>query len=434
MGKLKASAGEVDITPPTGTWMTGYGNRIVPSRGVHDPIMARALLLDDGTTNLVIISCDLIGIEPSTAANIRCGIAEHTSIPQENILICCTHTHSGPASMRFRGAMGHIDEKWMTNAESKIIELVTTLPPRLKPARLAHSSTTVSGIGFNRQDESQPIDEELVAIAIDSLDGSAIATLVNYATHAVVLGPDNLEFSGDFPGAAARRIRKLRGGIGLYLQGASGDAEPLVQREKGWGKGTFGDIERVGEVLANKAVEILSNARTTGEASIRVARKVIDIPLEPPPSSEEFLKIKAGLKEDHKRALAEQHPVAEQIALAMLEWAEDMECALDANAVPGSVPSELFIAGMNDLRIIAFPFETYSDIGIEIKRRLKPLKTVFAGYANGLYGYLPTTRAKEQGGYGPNDSCRWFPALLTPVSSCADKLVVSEAVALARVL
>ncbi len=434
MGRLKASAGEIDIAPSTGTWMTGYGNRITPSRGVHDPIMARAVLLDEGETKLAIISCDLIGLDPSTAASIRRRIAENTSIPKGNVLICCTHTHSGPASMRFRGAMGHIDEKWTAGAESRIVELVTTLPSKLKPARLVYSSTNVSGIGFNRQDESQPIDEELAAIAIDSPDGSPIATLMNYATHAVVLGPRNLEFSGDFPGAAARRLQKLRGGIGFYLQGASGDAEPVVQLKRGWGKGTFDDAREVGEQLADKAVETLQHVQATDEVMIHVARKVIDIPLDPPPSSEELSKIKAEFEKEHGRALSAQDPVAEQIALAMLEWAVNLERALEDNAVPDTVPSEIVAVRMNDLRIVAMPFEIYSGIGLDIKAKLRPHRTIFVGYANGLIGYLPTTWAKEQGGYGPNDACRWFASLLTPISSRAHELVVSEAVTLAKSL
>jgi hypothetical protein len=67
-----------------------------------------------------------------------------------------------------------------------------------------------------------------------------------------------------------------------------------------------------------------------------------------------------------------------------------------------------------------------------VKRNLLPLKVIVAGYANGLYGYCPTGWAKDQGGYGPDGSARWFPRLLTPVGYGADELIVKESTVLGK--
>jgi len=412
--------------------MTGFAARIEPSTATHDPIMARAVLLDDGATRLAIVSCDLIGFTPAAVADMRQRIAARSGIPGANILICCTHTHSGPASMPFRGALGHVDGKWLAEAQGRIVELVAGLPAALAPARLGSGATRVSGIGYNRQDQVHAVDDELYALAIDSMAGPAIATLVDYATHAVVLGPGNLTYSGDFPGEAARQLQAQRGGIGLYLQGACGDVDPTVYRDRGWGSGTFEDTRQIGERLARVATDLLGDAPWIEDVRLGVKSKVIAVPLDPPPSREALSGLMAAFEADRQKALAASNSMEEQVALAMLGWAHELEKAIESHAVPRTVPAELFVAALNDLRLVSVPFEAYTDIGLGIRAGLKPLHALFTGYANGLIGYCPTRWAKDQGGYGADSSARWFSSLLTAIGYGADELLVRGGVALAQ--
>lgn len=431
MGRLKAAAGKADLEPHAGLWMTGFASRLKPAASTHDPITARGLLLDDGEGKLAVVVCDLLGFTPQAVGEMRRGIAGQTSIPEQNILICCTHTHSGPTSMPMRGTLGHLDDQWLSSAQARIVELVRGLCLSLQPAGIRAAFTPVSGIGHNRQDDAHAIDEELGVLAVDAADGTPIATVLNYATHAVVLGPDNLEFSADFPGAAARSIEKLRGGLGMYMQGACGDVDPLVYRNRGWGRGTFEDAEEMGRRLAEAAAAAVAQADTTADVRIRAGGKTVDVPLDPPPSAADLAAMIATFESDRDRAVAEGDLNAELVASAMLDWSHELEAAIGAGSVPESVPAEVFAAALNDLRIVGLPFETYGDIGVGIKTGLKPLKTFFAGYANGLFGYCPTGWAKDQGGYGAYDSCRWFGGLITPIGYGADELLVREAVSLA---
>jgi neutral ceramidase len=433
LGALRASAGEVDLAPWPGLWATGFANRIQPATAIHDPIMARAALLDDGQTLLAIVSCDLLGFAPAAVHEMRQRISERSPIPQSNVLICCTHTHSGPTSMPTRLPLGDVNSKWLASVEENVVDLVAGLPAMLRPARINYGSTTVTGFGHNRQDESLPFDEELVAIGLDSADGRAIMAFANYATHAVTLGPTNLEFSGDFPGATARDLSALRGGVGLYLQGACGDVDPVVYRDRGWGTGTFDDVENMGRRLAEECVSLLRSAQGTDEAEIRVSSKTVDVPLDPPPPSERMDAWESDFRTILAKATAAGDPATEGVADAKLGWLSELRSAVAANAVPPSIPAEVFAAGINDLRLIGLPFETYSDIAVAIKRGLSPLRTAFVGYANGLYGYCPTAKAKDHGGYGPGDSHRWF-RLLTGVGYGADELLVREAVELGKSL
>ncbi len=417
---FRASADEVDLRPPAGGEMIGFIARLVGSTGTHDPIMARAVLLDDGETKAVIISCDLLGFEVPRADEIRSRITETIGIETSNVLLACTHTHSGPASLATGGP-------WLDEAGEKIVNLVSGLAATLKPAHLSYGTTRVSGIGYNRESEQHPIDETLGVIGINGDDGKAIATIINYATHAVILGPENLEYSTDFPGAAACHLARLRGGVGMYLQGACGDVDPAVYRDRGWGTGTFGDVDEIGQKLADAAVAALVDAPAAEEVKIRSVAKVVDVPLDEPPSSKELDEVAA------EAAAAEaDSPSRRRSGKTMLEWVEKVRQAIKTGGPAETFGVEISVLGINDLRLVGVPFEIFTDISLGIKEGLKPLETFFVGYANGYCGYYPTRWGKDLGGYGGRTSCRYgFGPLITAIGYSADEQLVREAVALA---
>ena len=105
MPHLQAAASQIDLSPTPGLWLSGFAARLEASTGLHDPIMARAVLLDDGSTRLAIVSCDLLGFAPAAVADMRRRIAEKSPVPAASVLICCTHTHSAPASMPMLGVL-----------------------------------------------------------------------------------------------------------------------------------------------------------------------------------------------------------------------------------------------------------------------------------------------------------------------------------------
>ncbi len=434
MGEVKAAAGQVNLDPPTGGWLTGYAARATPSIGANDPLTARAVLLDDGRNRLAIVSCDLVGFAPEVVEKVRRRVEAKTGIPGGHVMICCTHTHSGPATMPLRGQMGYVHKVWLRTTQTRLKHLVVGLVERLEPAQVAHGAAMVAGVGFNRQDRSRPTDEELTAIAIERRDGSSIATLINYSTHAVVLGPRNMLYSGDFPGATARHLDGLTGGVGVYLQGACGDVDPVTQVDKGWGQGTFEDCEAIGERLAKSALDALVDVPRTQDVDLGAASVAVDVPLDPPPSTKELEELILQFKSDRRQAVAApaRDRAGELTAKTMLAWARKLRKHLRLGDVPASISAGVFAAKINDIRIVGLPFETYTDIGLGIKNGLKPLKGIVVGYANGLYGYCPTGWAKDQGGYGADSSCRWFEALLTAVGRGADELLIKTGVDVAR--
>ncbi len=425
---FQASAAEIDLFPPIGGRMIGFIARQKPSVGVHDPIMARAVMLDDGQTRAVIVSCDVLGFDVPVAEEIRRCVGRACGIEASNVLLACTHTHSGPASM---SSPEELNRVWLAETKTKIVDLTCGLVATLKPARLRHGSTTVSGIGYNRESDEHQIDKSLGVIGIDSQDGQVIATIINYSTHAVVLGPGNLEYSADFPGAAAGHLARLRGGVGMYLQGTCGDVDPVIYRDRGCGKGTFNDTDETGRKLAEAAVAALVDAPAADKVKIHAAARMVDVPLDEPPSRGELDKVSADAKTDAES----DDPVRKCIGKTHMEWVSKIGEAMKTGKVPATIPAEVFVLSINDLRLVGVPFEVFTDIGLGIKEGLAPLEIFFVGYANGYCGYYPTRWGKDRGKYGGKTSCRFgFGPLITAVGYGADELLIREAVALASAI
>ncbi len=101
--RMKAGFGKADITPAPGGVLNGFIARPGPSLGVDTPLSARAVCLEQGRRRAVIVGLDLLGVAPATADRLTSGIGAATGIPESNVIISCTHTHSGPMAAPLRG-------------------------------------------------------------------------------------------------------------------------------------------------------------------------------------------------------------------------------------------------------------------------------------------------------------------------------------------
>jgi hypothetical protein len=423
MSRLRAAAGSVDLRPVVGARLTGFAARLEPSTGIHDPVLARLLLLDDESSRLLWTSCDLVGFDPEDDAELRRRLSAALSIAPNNVLVSCTHTHSGPCSMPFRGALAAADREWLAHAFDAITEIAASLVASLRPARLTHATETVTGIGYNRQDRAGPIDERLLVAQISADDGDVIATILNYATHPVVLGPTNLLFSGDYAGYASRLVEQCVGGVALFVQGSAGDVNPLIFRDNERDAGTFKVAEQMGRALASAAERAIKRATVRADARIASSQQIVELPLARPPSPEE---LSAMRSEWEMRRAMDDEGADGRYATFQLEWAGELACAMTRGEVPRTLRVQLFAVRVGELHVVTFPLEIYSRIGLDVRASTAPHPVIIAGYTNGLLGYAPTDEAIEQGGYGPAISYRFFPRLLTPLArGSADRVVMA---------
>ena len=92
---MKITNFELDITPPVGICIAGYGAHD-ETWEIHDPLMATGLLMDDGSRRAALLSFDLIGMDGAMIRKIRQGCAEILQTDEASIILSCTHTHGGP--------------------------------------------------------------------------------------------------------------------------------------------------------------------------------------------------------------------------------------------------------------------------------------------------------------------------------------------------
>ena len=288
--EINAGVARVDITPPVGHPMGGYSARQGPSTGVHDPLYATILLLKSGGLTVAIVSCDLRSFPSERIVNTARArkLADH-------VLIAVTHNHSGPMTWEDQTWPSR-ERSWFAETEQKILNAIEEASKKMFPARIAAGSGEIY-LGHNRRKvgadnkvtmfwrnaeklPTSPIDPMVGVIRIDDQSGKARAIIVNYACHAVVLGPDNRMISADYPGYLARKIeRELPGALCLFTQGGAGDINPYLDKQPVDQNG-FGEAEKMGNALAEEALKVARRLKPPPDtnASLRAAAEVVELP------------------------------------------------------------------------------------------------------------------------------------------------------------
>ena len=145
---LKAGSASANITPPLGTRIPG-GFRPRYAENVDDELFAKAVVLDNGTTRIAIVTCDLIAIPEKVADAAKARIADRCNIPATHVMINATHTHTAVAIADLLG----VDEdpgytEWVPLKIADAVELAVW---RRKPARIGFASVDEERITFNRR-------------------------------------------------------------------------------------------------------------------------------------------------------------------------------------------------------------------------------------------------------------------------------------------
>src|SRR5436309_15529055 len=88
---LKAGVAVVDITPPLGYRMAGYYNER-RNTGTHDPLLAKAVVFQQGDTKAALVECDLVSMPAEVSSRARDLAEKHTGAPASHIVVSATHS------------------------------------------------------------------------------------------------------------------------------------------------------------------------------------------------------------------------------------------------------------------------------------------------------------------------------------------------------
>jgi neutral ceramidase len=405
---MRVGFAEVEITPPVGVDLTGYVARLGPSVGVHDPLYARALLMEDGEMRAALVVCDLLGMDMTTVARLRQVIAPAIGAAPEAVMIACTHTHSGPATF-FLHQCGEVDPDYVATLPGKLREAARAAAASLRPVRVAVGEGELPEGAYNRRGAEAAPDTAVGVALLTDEEGAPLVTAMSYGCHPVTMRHDNLLISADYPGAAVRAVTEALGGAGLFLTGASGDVNP-VQRN------SFEAVDELGRAVADEAVRVARGLVPEVPVRLPVRREVLSLPLLPPLGGAALDALLTAYHDELRQARAADDPVRVRIAEAMVGWARHQAARLAAGAVLTTAEVEVQTLALGPWVLVGVAGELFSGLGARIKAAGEGHPIFVVGYANGDVGYIPDRAAYDAGGYEVSDAYKYYdaPAALAP--------------------
>lgn len=378
---FRAAVVKVDISPTKPEWLLGYGAR--QSTGVHDKIYHRIVLLDDGATRFALVSSDICLASPVEYEKIAAALEKRTGIKPVNFWWSFTHTHSAPEvgppglAVAFLGDRytHKVDPAYTDMFEAALIDGVEKASKELQPARLGvqwgqafaninRRARDVEGETFLGLNPEGPSDRRLGLIRLDKADGSPLVLIANYPIHGTVLGPQNLQISGDVTGVVAEYVEQKAGAPLLFINGAAGDQAPIYSVYPDF---KSGHLSQFRALLGERILEtnrLLKTADTP--IQINASATVLETPRRP------------GLK--FPEELAAYGP-GEIVRLPLR-----------------------FLKLNKDTAIWSAPIELFCEVAMDVREKSRFKNTFYFGYTNGWLGYLVTPKEMKNGGYEPRVS------------------------------
>jgi len=467
---LLAGAAEVDITPPFPVDLLGYVRRPLAARSAYEPLSATACVFRDeefGTT-VVIIAADVVGLTTPMADRIRTRVGELVDCDPANVLLNSSHTHAAPwpgATIKLGGEFDDWTETELRYWESipdRYASVALEAVERLAPARVSGGVGQAPGLAVNRRERTADgrtilgwnrdgvRDDSVVAIRVDGLDGpplypDPIATIVSFACHPVVIGPDVAGAGPDFVGPLRSRLSNLDRPVSVtvFLQGAAGDALPLEAFREDDGGAALVAADIFGERLALEAHHAVADAHPwvvevdrsdwgsvtpislyrrrladdQPSQALRSTRRIVSLPLLPLPPIADLERELAERRADLMvRAASGETRVTMNPIRYHISWLE-LQLRQDADGGRATaIDGEIWAARIGDTAIVGAPGEIFGAIGTAVRRQSPAPVTIFAGYSQGSLGYVATPDEYPHGGYEPSVSHRGYgqPAPFSP--------------------
>lgn len=406
-GKLYAGVSTVDISPGQGIGLAGYPHLERANTGIHDPLYASCIYLDNGETKLAIVTMDLVKYSKKHVRAIRNKAWEKYGIPPGNIMICCSHTHSGPLTgnrLDMEGVEKGIepDSRYMKQLEEKLDCLIGEASTKLFEARIGVEKGYCGkeqGVGGNRNDPGGLSDPEVCVIGVKDGAGRWRACLVEYALHPTFIHGDSTVVSADYPCYIRRYLADTKPGITvLFAQGTSGNQSSRYFRSSQ----SFAEAERVGRAIGREADRVLDAMELSAEAGLFVKSVETEIDLKELPPKEKAMKdldearkFLDGLKASNAPYVAIRNAEVKVFGMEnILGYVNAAGKSRGLKALSDEMPVEIQVIGIGNARIAGIQGELFVEYGLKIKAGSPFGKTLVIELANGaLPGYVCTAEA-----------------------------------------
>ena len=415
--KLQAGAATSNITPWLGVTMPGS---FQPRYGedVHDELLAKALVIDNGDVRIAMVTCDLIAVTEAIANAVKARIQERCGLSPECVMVNATHTHSGAGVSNLLG-MGE-DEGYTTWLPLKVADAVELAIKRMQPARAGFASVMEDRISFyrrwlmkdgtvrmnpglNNPDLVRPmgeIDPELAMMYVEGVDGTPISVVASFSLHYVGTGSVG-EVSADYFGQFFNLMRHYIGGncVPILWNAASGQINNNdYSGERIWQDRGHPRARRMANVLAGHVLTEIQLMDLDEELALEAVTETLEF---------------------SRKVITETDlDIAEQILAGGYEYEEGpfswvvgqpvrkervgvyaRQCQRLA-ALPEQMTAPVQAIRLGDAAILALPGEIFVETGLRIKAQTSASPLMLVSLANGYIGYVCTDEALiQEGGY-----------------------------------
>jgi hypothetical protein len=363
--RFEAGAALRVVTPDPLLPVSGGLGPTRPALAKRGELTVRALVFRRGAASLGLVSVDALGFPSVLCDRVRAAVPR---IPQQNLLLGATHTHSAPCFYAFPdGKGGHTgDLAYIDAVCRKAAEAVNEALDNCRPASLKVATGEARGkIAYNYY-APDLYDRRMSVIQAIDRDGDAIATLVNYAVHPEVLGAGAGVLSPDLVGPLCDALRNQGGGMGLFMNGAQGgmitadnrDLERPRDALRGYwhSVGTWEECERIGRTMAAEALRLVSEAPL--QASPVLACEALDVRFPVESDALWHVVVNSPLKYPH--------------------------------AGDRSITTRINLVNLGNAQILTIPGEALPNIGFYLKRKMRGEHNLLFGLTNDAFGYILT--------------------------------------------
>jgi hypothetical protein len=338
------------------------------------------------------VTVDVLGLTDTAVDRIANTVRFRYGLPRERLLLCSSHTHSGPI-VRDQLAVAYdlAPAQWdairasTRRIEAGAADAVGRALGSMRPARLrwAQSSATFAANRRTAINPDGPVDHTVPVLTIERGDGTLAGMLFGYACHNTTLPASFVQYHGDYAGVAQAELERRHPGVtALFIQGCGADANPLP-------RGTIELAEQHGRQLAD-AVDRASREAVEVTGPVRAAFTTVSLAYAPAPDAEAW-----------RRKLADPNVYVQRHAQMMLDV-----IARDGRT-PAAEPAPLHVLRLGPLSLVAISGEVVVDYALAIKRKYGG-GTWVAGYTDSVFGYVPSARVLREGGYEGGDAMLYF--------------------------
>ncbi|RRA98007.1 neutral/alkaline non-lysosomal ceramidase N-terminal domain-containing protein [Larkinella rosea] len=418
---FQAGAAQVDITPPLGTLINGDFITHY-ARFIHDPLFAKALVLQQGDTRVALVIVDICAMPRDFLDAVKIRIQDETGLLPQNVLIASTHTHAAGSIASL--LLGAADLPYRQKLPGLLVESVKMASQNLRPAKIgfgavdvpehvvcrrffmkegyvAHNPVSggVDGVKTNPFGDEQQIDRRVVPVdpqvgflAVKGSDDQWISLLANYSLH-YVGDWENGTITADYFGVFSNEIgRLLNAGpafVGMMSNGTSGEANiwDFLDPDR-YPKAHFAKSDLIGKAIAGKVFEALQTIDWQDNPVLSAQYADVETGVRKP-SAEELEAATLLVAETHYENI--QHLDMDVLRRIYAREQVLLNDYPDINVFPVQA------IRIGDGQIGALGGEFFAETGLRLKENRSPYFTITM--ANGYIGYIPPAHEIERGGY-----------------------------------